>query len=62
MAVYWGRAIPALASMTSSKMVATLLLLIKRKQFPSILGDSDHGHNVSHGDPRISGSKTAMLI
>lgn len=62
MATYWGWAIPAVVSMISSKMVAMLFLLIKRKQFPSILGDSDHGSNVSHGDPRISGSKIAMLI
>ena len=57
MAIYWGRDIPAVVSMISSKMVAMLLLLIKRKQFPSVLGDSDRGNNVSRGDPRISGSK-----
>lgn len=57
MAIYWGRDIPALVSMISSKMVAVLLLLIKRKQFPSVLGDSDRGNNASCGDPRISGSK-----
>lgn len=54
MAIYWGWAIPAVVSMISSKTVAMRFLFIKRKQFPSILGDSDHGNNVSHGDPRIS--------
>ena len=48
-------------SMISFKMVAAFFLFIKRKQFPSILGDSDHENNVSHGNPKISGSELAML-
>lgn len=51
MAIYCGWAIPAVVSMISSKMVAMRFLFIKRKQFPSILGDSDHGNNVSMAIP-----------
>lgn len=46
----------------SFKLAAILFLFIKRKQFSSVLGESDHGNDVSPGNHRIVGSKLATLV
>lgn len=42
--------------------MAAMILFIKRKQFPSNLGECDHGNDVSLGNHRILDSKLAMVI
>lgn len=52
--IYWRGASNAMLLIISFKMAG--------KQFPSVLGDSDHGNDVSPGNSRILGSESAMLI